>query len=309
MRDINTPVALIFFKRPSTTVQVMERIRMARPSKLLLASDGPRLNVPGEAELVEKTRHDVEALIDWDCDVAKYYSASNEGLYAGLPRKLNWIFEQAEKAIVLEDDCVPAHSFFAFCDLLLDYYQDDERIMHISGNNFQRGRTRIDASYYFSRYTHNWGWASWQRAWRHFDANMSELNRAIDEGLLHPILPENLDHYFWTRMLTRNRNLSAINKGPDWDNCWQLTCWLQNGLSIIPAHNLVSNIGYGDGGSHKFSADNRLMNIQTQEMSFPLRHPKHIVRDWKADQFTQNDVFVRGLMQRMIQRLTGKVNP
>jgi hypothetical protein len=80
-------------------------------------------------------------------------------------------------------------------------------------------------------------------------------------------------------------------------------------LSIIPAHNLVSNIGYGDGGSHKFSADNRLMNIQTQEMSFPLRHPKHIVRDWKADQFTQNDVFVRGLMQRMIQRLTGKVNP
>jgi hypothetical protein len=86
---LSTPVALIFFRRPASTVKVMERIRLARPQKLLLVCDGPRDDKPEEAELVARTRHDVEAMIDWDCDVLKNYSAVNEGLYKGLQIELD----------------------------------------------------------------------------------------------------------------------------------------------------------------------------------------------------------------------------
>lgn len=303
---LSTPVALIFFRRPASTVKVMERIRLARPRKLLLACDGPRSDKPEEAELVARTRHDVEAMIDWDCDVLKNYSAVNEGLYKGLPRKLNWIFEQAEEAIVLEDDCVPDVSFFRFCEELLVRYREDERIMHISGNSFHGGRRWGDASYYFSRYTHSWGWASWRRAWRFYDEEMSQLPVAIAQRLLQPILPERLDYAYWTRMLTRNRSLSAQGRGPDWDTAWMLSCWLHGGLSILPNANLVTNIGFDALGSHQFSRANRLMNIPAIEMSFPLRHPRQVVQNLAADAFTQRHVVLRGLVDRVMDRLARK---
>ncbi len=301
---LSTPVALIFFRRPASTVKVMERIRLARPRKLLLACDGPRSDKPEEAELVARTRHDVEAMIDWDCDVLKNYSAVNEGLYKGLPRKLNWIFEQAEEAIVLEDDCVPDVSFFRFCEELLARYRDDTRVMHISGSNYQRGRRRGDASYYFSNLSHVWGWATWRRAWRYFDGDMSQLSDAIGQESLRSILPDPLDHLYWTTMFSRNRDLGLRGRGLDWDSAWLLSCWLQNGLTITPNTNLISNIGHDSFGSHQVSRKNRLMNIPTGEMSFPLHHPKCMTRDWRADRFTTRDVFYRGLLERGLARLT-----
>jgi hypothetical protein len=219
---------------------------------------------------------------------------------------LNWIFEQAEEAIVLEDDCVPDGSFFRFCEELLERYREDERIMHISGNNFQRGRRRGDASYYFSRFTHNWGWATWRRAWRFYDKDMSQLQDAAAQDMLRPILPNLLDHFYWTRMMTRNRSLSGQGRGPDWDTAWMLSCWLQGGLSILPNVNLVTNIGFDALGSHQFSRANRLMNIPTEEIRFPLSHPRQVVRNWAADAFTQRHVVVGGLFDRVMDRLARK---
>jgi hypothetical protein len=132
---------------------------------------------------------------------------------------------------------------------------------------------------------------------------MSQLPEAISSGWLRSILPENTSHFYWSKVLTFNRGLNKQNRGPVWDNCWLLSCWLQNGLSILPNTNLVTNIGYGADGTHQFSKKNRLLNIPTHEMEFPLRHPNFIVRDCGADQFTQRDVFLRGLAGRLGDRL------
>jgi hypothetical protein len=164
-------VALIIFNRTDTTKKVFEVLRQVKPAKLLVIADAPRHNYPDDIEKCAATRQIIEQ-VDWNCQVIKNYSEKNLGNKLRISTGLNWVFEQVEQAIILEDDCLPHPSFLPFCEDLLDKYQDDQRIMTRSGNNFQFGRKRTEYSYYFSRYTLIWGWATWRRAWQHYDAEM-----------------------------------------------------------------------------------------------------------------------------------------
>ena len=93
------------------------------------------------------------------------------------------------EAIILEDDCVPNPTFFRFCQEMLDRYRHDQRIGMISGDNFQFGRRRNDDSYYFSKYVHVWGWASWRDRWvGSYDVTMARWPRIRDEGWLVDIV-------------------------------------------------------------------------------------------------------------------------
>ena len=129
--------------------------------------DGPRAKRVGETEKVAATRAIIER-VDWDCEVLTNFSDENLGCRRRVSSGIDWIFEQADEAIVLEDDCVPSSSFYRFCVELLAFYEGNPGVMHVSGSNFQYGRRRGRASYYFSRYAHCWGWATWGRAWQRF---------------------------------------------------------------------------------------------------------------------------------------------
>jgi hypothetical protein len=78
---------------------------------------------------------------------------------------LNWFFEHEEEGIILEDDTVPADSFFSFCELLLRQYRHEKHVSMIAGYNPAANRFESDSSYFFSRYTITWGWATWRRSW------------------------------------------------------------------------------------------------------------------------------------------------
>ncbi len=168
---IKTPVVVIIFKRTDTTEKVFEAIRLAKPPKLFVIADGPRADHPGEAEKCEAARAIIER-VDWECEVLKNYSDTNLGCAKRVSSGLDWVFSNVEEAIILEDDCVPHLTFFPFCEELLEKYRYDTRIASISGQNVQFGRERTNYSYYFSRYNHCWGWATWRRAWQHFDFDM-----------------------------------------------------------------------------------------------------------------------------------------
>src|SRR5512139_3287315 len=170
--QLKTPVAFIIFNRPDTAERVFAEIAKARPPKLLVVADGPRANRSGEAEKCAATRAIIDR-VDWDCEVLTNFSDTNLGCKNRVSSGIDWVFEQVPEAIILEDDCLPHPTFFRFCEELLERYRDDERIGMISGDNFQLGQKRTDASYYFSRYNHIWGWASWRRAWRHYDREAS----------------------------------------------------------------------------------------------------------------------------------------
>ncbi|MEN2383889.1 MAG: hypothetical protein KA716_33360 [Gloeotrichia echinulata DEX184] len=152
---LSTPIGFFIFNRPDLTAQVFEAIRQTKPHKLLVVADGPRF--PEEEEKCLKTREVIKS-VDWDCEVLTNFSEINLGCKYRVYSGLDWVFSQVEEAIILEDDCLPTPSFFYFCQTLLQRYRDDERVMHISGNNFQFGQSRTPYSYYFSKYNHIWGW-------------------------------------------------------------------------------------------------------------------------------------------------------
>ena len=179
------PVAFLIFNRPELTRKVFASIAQARPSKLLVVADGPREDVSDDEENCSEARATIDR-IDWDCEVLTNYSSVNMGCRARISTGLEWVFKNVEEAIILEDDCIPHPTFFRFCKELLARYRDDQRVMMISGNNFQMGRKWTPCSYYFSRFFHCWGWATWRRAWKHYDIDMG-LWPALEDGswLLH----------------------------------------------------------------------------------------------------------------------------
>ncbi len=295
---MKTPVVLIIFRRPDKTLKVFEKIRQVKPSKLFVISDAPRPDRPDEYEKCEKSRAIIDT-VDWDCEIFKNYSDTNLGSFRRIPTGLDWVFTHVEDAIILEDDCLPDLSFFRFCEELLDYYRDDQRIMAISGDNFQLGNQRTNDSYYFSRYTHSWGWATWKRAWKYADMEMNNWPEIRDQKLLKVILENDRDAKYWESVL----QATYESKIKAWDYRWTLATWLQNGLTILPNVNLISNIGFGEGATHTVSTKNPWINLPTQSMSFPLQHPQFVIRDSIADAFSQNSVFNPNLKFRIDRKI------
>lgn len=282
---MKTPVVLLIFNRPDNTQKVFERIRQARPPQLLVVADGARSDRLGEADKCRAARAIIDT-VDWDCEVLTDYSEVNLGCQRRVASGLNWAFEQVAEAIILEDDCVPDPSFFPFCERLLDYYRHDNRIAVITGQNVQLGRTRTDYSYYFSRYNHCWGWASWRRAWQDFDFDMKLWTTVRKAGWLEDILQDAGAVKYWD-YLFQSVYEGRINS---WAIRWTFSCWMQNYLSIIANHNLISNIGFDSESTHT-SKKNQFSNLPTEPIEFPLRHPPFIIRDGRADRFTQRTLY------------------
>ncbi len=291
---MKTPVVFIIFKRPQTTEKVFEVIRQAKPQKLFLIADGPRIDRPDEVEKCAAARAIVDQ-VDWDCEVLKNFSETNLGCGKRVYSGLDWVFEHVEEAIILEDDCVPHPSFFPFCENLLEQYRFDQRITSISGQNVQLGYRRTQYSYYFSRYSHSWGWATWRRVWRYYDFDMKLWQEVKSTNFLQNILMDSHVARYWTEIFERTYN-EHINI---WDYQWTLTCWLQSGLSIIPNVNLVSNIGFGADATHFKQKGNKTLYKPIEAMEFPLKHPPSVIRNVQADDFTQRVAFECGRFEQL----------
>jgi hypothetical protein len=291
---MKTPVAFIMFNRPDTTKRVFEAIRQAKPPKLLVIADGPRVDRPGEAEKCAAARAIIND-VDWECEVLTNYSDINLGCKIRVSSGLDWVFSQVEEAIVLEDDCLPHPTFFPFCEELLERYREDTRICAISGQNVQFGRKRTDYSYYFSRYNHCWGWASWRRAWKNFDYDMKLWPFVRDNGWLKDILKDDASVEYWTKILQYVYD-GKINS---WALRWTLSCWLHNQLSVLSNVNLISNIGFGEESTNTKQSASIFSNMSTDKVEFPLNHPQFMIQDTNADEITQKTLYCTPLNSRI----------
>ncbi len=281
---LETPIAFCIFNRPALTRKVFEAIAVAKPRRLLVIGDGARANRPGELELVDQTR-EIIGLVNWDCDVQVNYASQNMGCKQRISSGLDWAFQQSDELIILEDDCLPDPSFFSYCDELLERYRDDDRIMMISGDNFQP-QPRTNNSYYFSRWAHIWGWASWRRAWEHFDMEISTWPRAKAEHSLRSAFSSEREYRNWEPILDRQ----FAGEIDTWDFPWQYACWANHGLSIIPEQNLISNIGFGGDATHTVDPESHLANRPTTAIG-ELVHPPLILPNHEADQHTLENIF------------------
>lgn len=281
--NLKTPVAFLVFKRPDTTEKVYEVIRQAKPPKLLVVADGPRSDKPGEAEKCAAVRAIIDR-VDWNCEVLTNYADINLGCKQRVASGLDWVFQTVEEAIILEDDCVPHITFFRFCEELLERYRHDERIMSISALSVPKEIRRTDDSYHFSRYNRIWGWATWRRAWQFYDVEMKLWPEFRDKNFLNDILKDIKAVNYWMNVF-QNCYEGKINT---WDYQWKFACWLQNGLSIIPSVNLVTNIGFGEDATHTTHSKGQESYLPLEEMKFPLQHPLFLISDAQTDSFLQS---------------------
>ncbi len=314
---MKTPVALIIFNRPDFTARVLEAIALAKPEKLLVIADGPRANKPGEIEKCSASR-EVISRVDWDCEVLTNYSDINLGCGLRPATGISWVFETVEEAIILEDDCLPHPTFFPYCEELLNRYREDERVMMIGGVNFLGELKSPMQSYQFSRFGSSWGWASWRRAWQHFDYKIELWPTVVEERLLNQMFPDPVHCQYWQQKF---QHVYDSNADDIWDYQWLLACWINSGFRIFPEVNLISNIGFRDDATHTFG-EGVFSNMPMNGIELPLKHPPFVFHCVETDHLIQENFCqtegwrnqtelrkfdVRQLLRHFGNRLAGKL--
>ena len=284
---METPVLFLIFNRPIETLMVFEQIRLAKPKKLFIASDGPRENRSDDVERCNQAKSVVD-MIDWDCEVFTLFRTINLGCGRAVSSAIDWFFENVEEGIIIEDDCLPNQSFFIFCTELLRYYRNEEKIMHISGSNHQLGNWRGEGTYYFSRTVHIWGWASWRRAWKKYSFECEDFDLALIKN--------------WSPISKFTFLRTIWGKNDTWDYQWIYAVEKYSGIAIIPNVSLIKNIGFEQGATHTKVEPKWLKSMKYGQIS-SIIHPKGFNINTEADLFTKNKINNNNFLLRLFSKI------
>ncbi len=279
---IDISVLLVFFTRPDTFAKVFDVVKQARPARLFLYQDGPREARPDDIENIAKCR-EIAADIDWDCEVKTLYQEKNVGCDPSGYIAHTWAFSQTDKCIVIEDDDVPSVSFFSFCKEVLDKYENDPRVMLVSGINFDEITEYCPYDYFFSTATITAGcWASWSRVVNKWDKDYSFLK---DEYQMRLISGRIKESGFSKGFLPSCKNHSDSGKA-HFETIMISNQYLNSGLTVIPKKNMVINIGLtGDATHTSLSLEclprgyRRIFMLKTFDVSLPINHPPFVIED------------------------------
>ena len=295
--SFDTPVLLLVFNRPETTIQVFEAIRAMRPRQLFVSADGPRENPASDRENCAAVRSIVQK-IDWECDVQYRFLEKNHGSRYAVAGAIDWFFSHVEQGIVLEDDCLPSPDFFIFCSAVLEHYRNDERIMHVNGTVFAAPQYP-EHDVWFSRYPLVWGWASWRRAWQKYQKDLS----AYPFEVLDSVFKERRARARWRELFEKVRS-DAPGFDNAWDFQWSATLFANSALAISPRINLVENLGIKN-GTHDISG--KLYRALPEKPCFTsgqFSRPDEISPDEYADRRLFKLIFRKSpLLLRIMKKL------
>ncbi|WP_044212784.1 hypothetical protein [Flammeovirga sp. OC4] len=286
VQQLETPILFLIFNRPDTTSKVFSRIKEVKPKKLFIAADGPRNDKVGEEELCEKTRKLVIDNIDWDCEVQTLLREGNLGCGKAVSSAITWFFENVEEGIILEDDCYPSISFFYFCSNLLEYHRDDEKIFNICGTTFYSTKENKNQDYYFTSYTHIWGWATWKNRWAKYSYDMIGYPLEIENIVRRKKLDREQEYYL------RYIFDSVYNKSykSTWDYQFIFSFLKSDALCIKPYKNLITNIGFGEDATHTKSG----VSLESHEIGHNLSLVKDIISDENANNYDWDMIRSKG---------------
>lgn len=292
---MKSAVLFLVFNRPEKTAQVFASIRLARPARLYVSADGPRPGRQGEAERCAAVR-EIASAVDWPCELKTLFRSENLGCKLGVSSGIDWFFTHEDEGIILEDDVLPDSSFYPYCDELLERYRSDERIAAISGCNLISDKFASEDSYFFSRYCHVWGWATWRRSWMHYDVSVSDWP-AWREQLASQAFSNDAVRRVWVNIFDETH----AGKIDTWDFQWILSYWRRNALCILPAFNLTDNLGFDADATHTTGQTPAYVTAaKRQKLGFPLGHPVRVERCVAADMLIDRTLFagsrIDGLM-------------
>ena len=285
------PTLITAWNRPEKIDALIRSLKIIKPKKLYFSCDGPKNKSSYELIKIEKTRKIINENIDWDCSLEKKFNKDNLGCRFNMINSINWIFEKNETAIILEDDCIPNPDFFKFCFYLLKRHKNDKDIWNINGTNLQNGIKRGNSSYYFSRYFHSWGWATWRDRWNKIDDELKNYEVFKNSNNLDNFFLNKSEKKYWINIWD---NLKYHNKPDSWAYRWLYTCISNRGLSITPNINLINNIGFDNEATNtKILINNKtgINNIKIFDDFGILKHPYVKEININADIYTFKNSF------------------
>jgi len=302
MDNLSTPILLIIFNRLEYTKQVFEIIKQESPSHLFIAADGARLDVSDENEKCKAVREYVLSNVDWECEVKTLFRDVNLGCGLAPAAAISWFFEHVEEGIILEDDCVPHPDFFGYCKELLQKYKNDNSIAVIGGDNFQEGQVRGNASYYFSKYSYTWGWATWRRVWQGYQFDLRKIDKTVMWLKINATFKTQTERSYWKSIF----ETISISHGEAWDYQLWFHVWYNGMYSIAPNVNLVKNIGFGENATHTHDSDSKQAFLDTQSI-LPLVHPVFTKIDDEADLYYFRNYWFGHSEQTLFSRFISKL--
>lgn len=283
---VDVPVLLVFFTKEKPLKKVFERIREARPSKLYLCQDGPRKDNTDDKIKIDNCRKIVSD-IDWECEVKYFYQKENLGCDPNIEKALNWVFENEEYMIMLEDDGVVDVTFFAFCKELFEKYKYDSRIALISSFNLLE-TWDCPYDYFFSNSgTLSGGWGMWKRAWIERNAKLDYLSDEYTDRIYKYACANRFEEKMDRKIIeVQHKKLKDTGKIHSFEIIVGTSRKLNHALTIVPTRNMMSNIGidaeaYHSGSNikHLPSKLQHIFFMKTYSQNFPLSEPPFIIPD------------------------------
>jgi len=285
--SMKTTVAIFFYRRPEMVAALIGILRHHRPPRIWLIADGPREGSMHEKELCLEARKVADTAIDWPCEIRRVYAETHLGLRQRFESGLDELFSKESEAIILEEDCHPLPDFFPFCEEMLARYRREVRVGGVSGNCFLPRRQAVEADYFFSRYLHIWGWATWARAWHAYDRN----RWAWPAGGFRHYFPKSdqREVKYWNRIFGR----LALGKFSTWDYPWASSFWRAGWVSITPCQNLVQNVGFGPDATNTRDLQINTGIEREDGLPPPYRGPQEIQADEVLDRLVFENHFLR----------------
>jgi hypothetical protein len=296
-KHLTTPVLLLAFNRPNCTQKIFDAIREAKPENLYIAVDGPRKHNTEDLSLCKKVRS-IATQVDWPCNLSTLIQEENLGCRMGVYKAISWFFENEEAGIILEDDCLPDISFFYFCQDTLYKYKSYPEIGIICGSYYHFDKYHHKTSIYFTINPYIWGWATWKRVWKDFDQNMPDFNLDKGKSIVEEYYLSPAAKKYWLSSFknTANRKINSWGYAFTW---YLLT---NSYLNISPVLNLISNIGFGESGTHTKGDDHIYANMPRKEITFPLTYPSSIIRNKDLDLAFEEAAFRKINLLKRFQR-------
>ena len=263
---MDTPVILIAYKRSRHTLQVLNALKEHDIKNLFIFSDGPKDN--DDLADVNETRLLFQE-IDWTNPVI-IEQDKNMGLSNSIVTAVDYVFDEFDRMILLEDDCVPQRYFFDFMETCLTNYENNPEVFGISGYTVPLTESILKTypydAYFYPRIG-SWGWATWKKAWRRFESNFANAyKRAIENNI-------DLSQGGTDLPLMCQQMLNGTLKN-SWDTYWAISVYLNKGYYVYPTYSHIENIGMDGSGSH--CAETGRFDAKTAA-SAPSIYPERII--------------------------------
>ena len=237
------PILLFVYNRPSHTRRCIESLLnnpLASESHLFIYADGAKdETLQADVNEVRKFIHSIDGFKQ----ITLIERTENWGLARNIIDGVTTQVNRYGKVIVLEDDLIVAPSFLQFMNDALETYKDEPKVGHIQACDFTQEPALPDT--FLIKWTGSWGWATWDRAWKHFNPNGKELLQELEARKLTYTFDFN-GKYGFTRMLRRQ----IAGKNNSWAIRWNASLFLKDILSLNVGRSLVQNEGFDGSGTN-----------------------------------------------------------